>query len=418
MQAFRIRERLAAGFVAVALVTTAGAGVASLSFVSRTLADHVRAQISDASAVVSRSDFALNPSILRLAAEIGESRIVTFSRTGVLASTLHEQGGSGLAAALAMPAMADEVDAANGGPVFRDLEHDGVPYYAAYRRVEADDRRYIAVASDTSRHAAARRGALRMLLAVAVASTAVLGVLGFFVARRVSRPIEEKLVRSEKLAVAGLLAARVAHDVRNPLSSIKMQTQLLRSRLPGDAENQALLDAVLSDIGQVENVVTGLLEVARPGELRRRPTQLNDIVTAVLAQVAPQMTHRKIRIDTALDDALPPLPLDPDRFRQALLNVITNAADAMTTGGTLRVTTTFVPERSAAVLDVCDDGSGIDPRVAGRLFNPFVSSKRDGVGLGLVNTRSVVDNHGGSIELSGRPEGGTRARITLPISHG
>lgn len=418
MGGMRIRERLAAGFVAVALVTTSAAGIIALSFISRTLTEQVHTKISDAAAVVSRSDFALNPSILRLVAEIGEGRIVTFTRTSVLATTRDDATGAGLAAAIAVPDAADEVDRTGGGPVFRDLTFEGEPYHVVYRRVDAHAGTYVAVAANTSRMAAAKRGALRTLLAISIGATVLLGALGFLVARRVSRPIEEKLVRSEKLAVAGLLAARVAHDVRNPLSSIKMQTQLLRSRLKGDADNEALLDAVLTDIGQVEIVVKGLLEVARPGELRLRPTQLNDVVASVLAQVGPQMTHRKIRIDIDFDPRLPEIRLDPDRFRLALLNVIANAADAMTSGGTLAVKTSAPAGGSTVVLDVCDDGGGIDPRVADNLFDPFVSSKPDGVGLGLVNTRAIVTSHGGAVELSGRPEGGTRARLTLPISHG
>jgi signal transduction histidine kinase len=87
----------------------------------------------------------------------------------------------------------------------------------------------------------------------------------------------------------------------------------------------------------------------------------------------------------------------------------------MTDGGTLSLVAARSDDRSAVLLDVCDDGTGIDPAVADRLFDPFMSTKRDGIGLGLVNTKAIVESHGGSIELSPRPGGGTRARITLPV---
>jgi signal transduction histidine kinase len=244
----------------------------------------------------------------------------------------------------------------------------------------------------------------------------VMIVLSQVITRRVTAPIDEALVRSEKLALAGLMAARVAHDIRNPLSSIKMQTQLVGARLRGDAETQAQVGAVLRDIQQVETVVKDLIELARPGELKRRVMPLNDIIRDVLAQLGPQLTYRKIVVDAHLADRLPAVEIDPDRFRQVLINVFGNAADAMTTGGTLRVITRPGTGGSTVVLDVCDDGIGIDPAIRDRVFDPFVSTKRDGVGLGLVNAKAVIESHGGTIELFAAEPKGTCARMTMPAS--
>jgi two-component system sensor histidine kinase HydH len=241
-------------------------------------------------------------------------------------------------------------------------------------------------------------------------------VVSQIVTRRVTAPLDEVLMRSEKLALAGLMAARVAHDIRNPLSSIKMQTQLVGARLRGDAETQAQVGAVLRDIQQVETVVKDLIELARPGELKRRPTPLNDVIRDVLNQLAPQLTYRKIAVDAQLADGLPVVELDADRFRQMLINVLGNAADAMTTGGTLRVVTRQAAGGSTVVLDVCDDGIGIDPAIRDRVFDPFVSTKRDGVGLGLVNAKAVIESHGGTIELFAAEPKGTCARMTVPVN--
>jgi signal transduction histidine kinase len=130
------------------------------------------------------------------------------------------------------------------------------------------------------------------------------------------------------------------------------------------------------------------------------------------------MAHRKIIVEAKVEPDLPEVLVDVERFRQAVLNLIVNAADAMTDGGILSVVAARTPDGSAVVLDVCDDGTGIDPAVADRLFDPFVSTKRDGIGLGLVNTKTVVESHGGRIELTAREGGGTRARITLPVPAG
>ena len=146
-----------------------------------------------------------------------------------------------------------------------------------------------------------------------------------------------------------------------------------------------------------------------------RPASVNEIVRGTLHHLAPQFAHRKIADVTDLDAGLPPLALDADRFALALTNLLVNAAEAMPTGGTLTVSTAAATGGSTMFLDVCDDGTGIDPEITGRLFDPFVSTKRDGVGLGLVNVKAVVVSHGGSIAFEANQPKGTRARITLPM---
>ncbi|HUK34239.1 MAG TPA: HAMP domain-containing sensor histidine kinase, partial [Vicinamibacterales bacterium] len=227
----------------------------------------------------------------------------------------------------------------------------------------------------------------------------------------------DALVRSEKLALAGLMAARVAHDVRNPLSSMKIQAQLLDVSLGDDAPRRKMLGAVLRDIQQLESVVRDLIELARPGELKREPTSIDAVVHEVLQQLSAQLSYRKIVVQAESPPGLPLVDLDVARFRQVLLNLIGNAADAMPTGGTLKVTTGRGDGLSVAI-DICDDGVGIDPAIRDRLFDPFVSTKRDGVGLGLVNAKAVVESHGGTLELAAREPKGTRARIVLPASKG
>jgi len=115
-----------------------------------------------------------------------------------------------------------------------------------------------------------------------------------------------------------------------------------------------------------------------------------------------------------LPDRLPLVMIDTERFSQALTNVIINASDAMTTGGALEISVRA--ENGSVIVDVDDEGTGIDPALADRVFDPFVSSKPEGVGLGLVNARAVVEGHGGRIRLAPRQPRGTRARIVLPTS--
>jgi two-component system NtrC family sensor kinase len=128
--------------------------------------------------------------------------------------------------------------------------------------------------------------------------------------------------------------------------------------------------------------------------------------------MAAQFRHRKIAVEARLAPDLRVMHLDQRRVRQALLNVLANASEAMPTGGQLTVTSRLDGE--TVVIEVCDDGVGVDPAVLDRVFDPFVSTKREGVGLGLVNAKAVIEGHGGRISLSPRTPRGACATIVLP----
>jgi signal transduction histidine kinase len=461
----RLHHRIVVPFALVALATTSAAAFVAVSVTSQALESRVTTQVFNTATLVAQSDFALNPVILRSVKAITGADVVTFDAASrVVASTIEPGAGHRLVLAVTAPAAARAglPAAAGAAPIVRQMDC-GTPCYVAYRRVGTRPGTVVAVIADTSELSAATRR-LAMTVAIGAAlSLAAMVIVSQFVARRVTAPINDlvaftrevspdgsplrahagadeigrlggafndmldrldrsrhALVRSEKLGLAGLMAARVAHDIRNPLSSVKMHTQLVGARSRNDAETQAIVAAMLRDIQQVEVVVRDLIELARPGELRRRPVSFNDLVGDVLNQLSLQLTHRKIAVDLALADRLPLINLDPERFRQVLVNVVGNAADAMPTGGTLRVLTEAIDDGARVALDVYDTGTGIDPEIRDRVFDPFVSTKRDGVGLGLVNAKAVVESHGGTIELTAVDPTGTRARITLPtgILHG
>ena len=414
----RLHHRIAIPSALVALLATSAAALVAVSAIARTLEARVEQQVVSTSSVIGQSDFALNTTILRSVKAITGADIVTYTPAGGVVATTVEPGSArdALVAAVTSPEVTRSVMAAGAGaPIVRTM-NCGRPCLVAHNRLKTRPDTVVAVVADTSELTAATRRLAATVLIGAALSVAVIVVLTQVITRRVTAPIDDALVRSEKLALAGLMAARVAHDIRNPLSSIKMQTQLVGARLRNDTETQAQVSAVLRDIQQVETVVKDLIELARPGELKRRPTPVNDLIRDVLHQLAPQLTYRKIAVDAQLADALPVVELDPDRFRQMLINVLGNAADAMTNGGKLQVTTRCATDGSTLVLDVCDDGSGIDPAIRDRLFDPFVSTKRDGVGLGLVNAKAVIESHGGTIELFAAAPRGTCARMTIPMN--
>jgi signal transduction histidine kinase len=243
-----------------------------------------------------------------------------------------------------------------------------------------------------------------------------IGRLGRAFNQMLDRLDESKVakVRNEKLALAGLFAARVAHDIRNPLAAMKINAQMLESAVKGEPRHAALVNAMLYDISQVESVIRDLIELARPGELKKVPADVNAVIRAVIRQLDIRLTHRKVQTMLQLPDRLPLVLLDTERFQQVLMNVFVNAIDAMPDGGILTVSTRS--DGADLVIEVDDDGVGIDPGMVTRVFDPFVSTKPEGVGLGLVNAKAVVEGHDGRIALTPRQPRGTRARIIVPVS--
>jgi len=462
MPRLRLHHRIVIPFVLAAIVSTSAAALFALSVVSRTLEANTRTQVTDAARMMSHSDFSVNPAVLQSARQLTGSDVLTFTATGaVVASTLDRTRQAGLIAAIIHSDGAGAALASGGEPVLRTMTCDG-PCVVAFRRLENRPDTVVALIADSSAETNTIRGINRAILLAAALSLLALGIASQIVARRFTAPIDslvafardvasgvsrgrapvppgsddevsrlalafndmldrldqsqQALVRSEKLGLAGLLAARVAHDVRNPLSAIKMQTQLLKSKVAHSPSDVAMVNAVLHDIALVESVVQDLIEVARPGSLTLKPANVSHVVDDALRQMAAQFGHRGIRVDTRLGADLPEVQLDAGRFRRALLNVLVNAADAMPSGGTIDIATRLDAGGRAVEVEVCDDGVGIDPAIIDRVFDPFVSTKRDGVGLGLVNAKAVVESHGGHMSLRRRERRGTCVRIMIPIT--
>ena len=455
----RLQHRIVIPFAIVGLAATLAVSFVALTVISRTFESRAISQVQNTASVISTSEFALNPGILRSVHQLTGADIITYTKQGaILATTLDERAERALIESVATAGAADEAYRSPGRVLVRSVQC-AAPCFVAYTNVTTRPDTVLAVIAQSSDLIAASRALTRTILIAATVSVLVMVLVSQVVARRVTAPLDalvaftrdvspsgstqraavgddevgrlaaafndmldrldrsrDALVRSEKLALAGLMAARVAHDVRNPLSSMKIQAQLLGSCLGDRVQGRKLLDAVLRDILQLESVVRDLIELARPGELSRQPMSMDTVVDDVLQQLSAQLSYRKIAVHATMRKGLPLVDLDVGRFRQALLNLIGNAADAMPTGGTLTVSTAVAENGSALVLDICDDGIGIDPSIRDRLFDPFVSTKRDGVGLGLVNAKAVIESHGGTLELNARASKGTRARIVLPVS--
>jgi signal transduction histidine kinase len=410
-------------------------------------------QLLNSAAAVSSNSFALNSNILANLRAVAGADVVTLGPGGEVVASAVGEGRSGVIEA-ARRARSGRPDVAGRGQVAE--EDCGFHCIVAFQRVSGQPGMHVFLVADASPLDDATRAVVRTMSLAAAGSVLFLVLVGQLVVRRVTAPLDRlvafvrsldgagqqaravvgddeigqlaeafngmldrldrskaALVRSEKLGLAGLFAARVAHDVRNPLSSVRMQTQLLQSKHAADSDDREVLAGMVRDIDQVESVVKDLMELANPGELRVASCSLNAVLESSVRQVAHQLTYRRITVEMRLDDGLPDLPLDAGRLKQAFLNLLVNASEAMPSGGRLEITSGHDAD-GRIWCRICDDGVGVDPRLLERVFDPFVSTKPEGVGLGLVNVKAVVEAHGGRISLGGNSPRGTCAELSFP----
>ena len=230
------------------------------------------------------------------------------------------------------------------------------------------------------------------------------------------RESEERLVRSERLATTGKIAAMVAHEVRNPLSAIRLLAQFVgRSHPLGTPESEAC-QKILSEIDRLEMLVKGLLESTNAQPLQLTSVRVDDILREMADLTRAQLEHRGVRIAVE-SDSFPDVQADRDRLKQVILNLILNGADAMPNGGGLTVRLQQVNStdgRPGQEITIIDSGTGVSESARQHMFEPFFTTKPEGAGLGLTVSRRIVEEHDGTLTLANRPEGGAIARVWLP----
>lgn len=223
---------------------------------------------------------------------------------------------------------------------------------------------------------------------------------------------EREVWRSRQLASAGQLATGIVHEIRNPLTSIRMLVQANREEATPGSPLDDDLKQIEEAIVRMEGSLRSFLEFARPAEMHRAEVDLISLIDDTAGLVQPRARQQHVSIDFIRPAGPLTLEADSSLLRQALLNLFLNALDAMPVRGTLTVELTA--PGGAVQIDVCDTGAGISPAVMPHLFVPFTTSKETGVGLGLVISRRIVEEHGGTLEGSNCAGGGACFRIRLP----
>ncbi len=239
--------------------------------------------------------------------------------------------------------------------------------------------------------------------------------------RQLARQRDE-LAKSERLAMVGKLSSQISHEIRNPLSSMGLNTELLEDELadleraagPGTAkEAQTLARAIRGEIDRLANVTSQYLRLARLPRPEFEVADLNALLTDLLEFMREELARKSIERLLDLDPELPPFPFDPNQLRQSVLNLVRNAVEAMDHGGRLTITTRR--EGAFARLTVADTGAGIAPGDLEKMFQPFFTTKASGTGLGLALVREILHEHGGAITVESTLTTGTTFLITMPI---
>ncbi len=225
-----------------------------------------------------------------------------------------------------------------------------------------------------------------------------------------------ELVQAERLATIGKMAAHVTHEIRNPLSSIGLNIELLEEEIASEAdraESLQLVAAIKAEVERLSRIAEQYLSVARRPRPQLERERAEDLVRELCAFVRPELDRAGVKLQIVEDGDLPEVDLDESQLRQALLNLIRNAREAMPKGGELVVS---VRNAAGGVVEihVDDDGPGIPEDVRASIFDPFFTTKQRGTGLGLAVTREIIEAHGGTIRCEPRAPHGTRFLIALP----
>jgi signal transduction histidine kinase len=234
---------------------------------------------------------------------------------------------------------------------------------------------------------------------------------------QVEKAIRNQMIQSERLSVMGRLLASVSHELNNPLQAIQNALFLLRDEKGISGQGKQDLEIVLSEAERMSELIGRLRATYRAAQMEDfHQAQINNIIEDVYALIATHLRHNEISFEFHPDPELPMIPVLTDQIRQVLLNLLMNAVEAMTTGGRLTVSTQA--DNDEILLKISDSGPGIDPSILPNIFEPFVTDKARGTGLGLTITYDIILKHRGRIQAENNPQRGATFSVWLPVEKG
>ncbi|MED4227375.1 ATP-binding protein [Neobacillus cucumis] len=222
----------------------------------------------------------------------------------------------------------------------------------------------------------------------------------------------EELRQKEKLAVIGQMAAGIAHEIRNPLSSLKGFTQLQHERFPDTNDYYPIM---IQEIDRINSIVDDLMYIGKPKKIMFEKASIEEIVAYTLSIIQYQAERQGITIETIMAGPLPPLHCDEKQLKQVFINLIKNAIEAMPDGGRIQIHVKVIDKQQKLTISIQDEGVGIANENILNLGEPFFTTKKDGTGLGLMVTNQIINDHFGEIKIESFLNVGTKVIVILPI---
>jgi two-component system sensor histidine kinase HydH len=224
---------------------------------------------------------------------------------------------------------------------------------------------------------------------------------------------EEQLRRADRLSALGELSAGMAHEIRNPLGAIKGAAEILKDDYTTEDAKYEFIRILIKESDRLNGIVQEFLGFARPKQPEFHSADINDVVESVLALTAQEARKSAVNVDKKLDAAIGKRSIDAGMLKQALLNLVLNAIQAMPDGGVLTVESSLLDD--CITVKIADTGMGIPEDNRKKLFSPFFTTKKNGTGLGLAITYRIIENHRGRIDVASEPGKGAVFTVTLPI---
>ena len=227
-------------------------------------------------------------------------------------------------------------------------------------------------------------------------------------------------LRSGALAALGRMATQVAHELKNPLAGLRLYARHLEQQLEGDdhADAPELARKISSTVDHLGAVVSEITALGRPPELHRAPIALAPLLDECLTFARARCATEDLEIERAYDPSCPDVLADARELRKAFLNLLLNALEALPSKGQLTLATSYDPESRTVTVVIEDTGEGMSDETLARAFHLFFTTKPEGTGLGMALARSVIDLHGGALDVQSAPGRGTRVRVRLPAGEG
>ncbi len=228
--------------------------------------------------------------------------------------------------------------------------------------------------------------------------------------------MEKKVRESESLAHIGQLTTSLAHEIRNPLSSVKMNIQILLKKIEFSGNDKRRMEIMTEEISRLERILSEMLDFAKPLRLDLKPASITVVIASCLEIMSVRFQEKGIEVRKRFSRSIPNILIDRDKIEQAIINVLHNSIDAVPEDGWIGITTKYVPQSVRQVeIEIDDNGPGIPREDLPYVFDPFFSNKKKGTGLGLWNVKKVIEAHGGSVGITTKRTGGVHVSMAVPV---